>query len=98
MLIIPNATVYLKTQGIDPKTHPVVPELVSNILHVWRVLFLIYVTLPNLQDRIREYFEKINVAENPPASTHKATLSIFNPFKHIHVFFPILSFHQNAQK
>ncbi|KDR85659.1 hypothetical protein GALMADRAFT_84695 [Galerina marginata CBS 339.88] len=38
-------SVYLKSRGIDPKTHPVIPEL----------------------DRIREYFEKINIAENPPA-------------------------------
>ncbi|PPQ77038.1 hypothetical protein CVT25_014855 [Psilocybe cyanescens] len=38
--------IYLKSRGIDPKTHPVIPEL----------------------DRIREYFEKINNAENPPAS------------------------------
>ena len=29
-LIMHHATVYLKTRGIDPKTHPVVPELVSN--------------------------------------------------------------------
>ncbi|KAF9055956.1 Sas10/Utp3/C1D family-domain-containing protein [Panaeolus papilionaceus] len=37
--------VYLKTRGIDPKTHPVISEL----------------------DRIRQYFEKVNKAENPPA-------------------------------
>ena len=36
--------------------------------------------MANLQDRIRQYFEKINAAENPPASTHKATLSTY-PFK-----------------
>ena len=41
----------------------------------------------NLQDRIREYFEKINVAENPPASMHKTTLSTFTPFKHPHSCF-----------
>ena len=34
MLMILNATVYLKTRGIDPKTHPVIPELVSKILSV----------------------------------------------------------------
>ncbi|KAF4611915.1 hypothetical protein D9613_004188 [Agrocybe pediades] len=37
--------IYLKSRGIDPKTHPVISEL----------------------DRIRQYFEKINHAENPPA-------------------------------
>lgn len=37
--------IYLKSKGIDPKTHPVVPEL----------------------DRIRQYFEKISNAENPPS-------------------------------
>ncbi|GLB43492.1 putative sas10/Utp3/C1D family protein [Lyophyllum shimeji] len=36
--------IYLKTRGIDPKTHPVVPEL----------------------DRVKEYFNKIANAENPP--------------------------------
>jgi exosome complex protein LRP1 len=40
ILTILNATVYLKTRGIDPKTHPVIPELVSNFLYVWRVSFL----------------------------------------------------------
>ena len=40
MLMIRNATVYLKTRGIDPKTHPVVPELVSNILHVMACFIL----------------------------------------------------------
>ena len=33
--------------------------------------------MTNLQDRIRQYFEKINVAENPPTSTHKTTLSAY---------------------
>ncbi|KAF8963843.1 Sas10/Utp3/C1D family-domain-containing protein [Flammula alnicola] len=37
--------IYLKARGIDPKTHPVIPEL----------------------DRIKQYFEKISNAENPPA-------------------------------
>ncbi|KAF9486499.1 hypothetical protein BDN70DRAFT_870056 [Pholiota conissans] len=37
--------IYLKSKGIDPKTHPVISEL----------------------DRIRQYFEKISNAENPPA-------------------------------
>ncbi|TFK41892.1 Sas10/Utp3/C1D family-domain-containing protein [Crucibulum laeve] len=37
--------VYLKSKGIDPRTHPVIPEL----------------------DRVRQYFEKIKSAENPPA-------------------------------
>ncbi|KAF5384924.1 hypothetical protein D9615_001125 [Tricholomella constricta] len=37
--------IYLKSRGIDPKTHPVVPEL----------------------DRVKEYFNKISNAENPPA-------------------------------
>ncbi|KAF8079087.1 hypothetical protein FPV67DRAFT_1663741 [Lyophyllum atratum] len=36
--------IYLKSRGIDPKTHPVVPEL----------------------DRVKEYFNKISTAENPP--------------------------------
>ncbi|KIM47560.1 hypothetical protein M413DRAFT_439227, partial [Hebeloma cylindrosporum] len=37
--------IYLKSRGIDPKSHPVISEL----------------------DRIRQYFEKISNAENPPA-------------------------------
>ncbi|KAG5643137.1 hypothetical protein DXG03_001527 [Asterophora parasitica] len=37
--------IYLKSRGIDPKTHPVVSEL----------------------DRVKEYFNKISTAENPPA-------------------------------
>ncbi|KAF9451402.1 C1D-domain-containing protein [Macrolepiota fuliginosa MF-IS2] len=36
--------IYLKTKGVAPGTHPVVPEL----------------------DRVRQYFEKISNAENPP--------------------------------
>ncbi|KAF5312408.1 hypothetical protein D9619_002651 [Psilocybe cf. subviscida] len=38
-------TVYLKSKGIDPRTHPVIGEL----------------------DRIRQYFDKISNAENPPS-------------------------------
>lgn len=52
-------------------------------------------SLANLQDRIREYFEKINVAENPPASTHKTTSSTSTPlqiftfmFCFLFLFFP----------
>ncbi|KAH0591239.1 Nuclear nucleic acid-binding protein C1D [Termitomyces sp. J132] len=36
--------IYLKSRGIDPKTHPVVSEL----------------------ERVKQYFDKISVAENPP--------------------------------
>ncbi|XP_006454182.1 hypothetical protein AGABI2DRAFT_54830, partial [Agaricus bisporus var. bisporus H97] len=36
--------IYLKTKGLDPKTHGVVEEL----------------------DRVRQYFQKIDQAENPP--------------------------------
>ncbi|KAG6851380.1 hypothetical protein H0H93_005778 [Arthromyces matolae] len=36
--------IYLKTKGIDPKTHPVVSEL----------------------ERVKQYFNKISAAENPP--------------------------------
>ncbi|KAK7465556.1 hypothetical protein VKT23_005531 [Stygiomarasmius scandens] len=39
--------IYLKSRGIDPKTHPVIAEL----------------------DRIRQYFNKIKDAENPPTRT-----------------------------
>ncbi|KAG6911331.1 hypothetical protein DXG01_001002 [Tephrocybe rancida] len=38
--------IYLKTRGIDPKTHPVVAEL----------------------ERVKQYFNKISAAENPPLS------------------------------
>ncbi|KAF9469740.1 hypothetical protein BDZ94DRAFT_1206523 [Collybia nuda] len=38
--------IYLKSRGIDPKTHPVVPEL----------------------DRVRQYFEKISIAEKGPTT------------------------------
>ncbi|TFY73680.1 hypothetical protein EWM64_g10331 [Hericium alpestre] len=39
--------IYLKTRGVDPKTHPVIAEL----------------------DRVRQYFDKIKNAENPPKRT-----------------------------
>ncbi|THV06592.1 hypothetical protein K435DRAFT_645058 [Dendrothele bispora CBS 962.96] len=39
--------IYLKSRGIDPKTHPVFAEL----------------------DRVRQYFDKIKNAENPPTRT-----------------------------
>ncbi|KAG6854157.1 hypothetical protein C0991_010068 [Blastosporella zonata] len=41
--------IYLKSRGIDPKTHPVVAELVR-------------------QERVKQYFNKISTAENPPPS------------------------------
>ncbi|CCM03645.1 uncharacterized protein FIBRA_05789 [Fibroporia radiculosa] len=39
--------IYLRTRGLDPKSHPVIAEL----------------------DRIRQYFDKIKNAEEPPKST-----------------------------
>lgn len=59
-------SVYLKSRGIDPKTHPVIPELVRMLL----TNFIHHNQLKHtdIQDRIRQYFEKINNAENPPAS------------------------------
>ena len=38
--------VYLKTKGIDPKTHPVIGELVCNFLHGITFVFIIYITGP----------------------------------------------------
>ncbi|KAK0456144.1 hypothetical protein EV421DRAFT_1728910 [Armillaria borealis] len=51
--------IYLKSRGIDPKTHPVVSELVRPSL---------ICSIPNYnlkQDRIKGYFDKIDKADKP---------------------------------
>ncbi len=58
------STVYLKTKGIDPKTHPVISELVGSLLQPCQA----YLTLK--QDRIKQYFDKIQNAENPASECH----------------------------
>jgi len=55
------STVYLKTKGIDPETHPVVSELVGSLFYPCQT----HLTLK--QDRIKQYFDKIQNAENPPS-------------------------------
>ena len=58
-------TVYLKTNGIDPRTHPVFTELVCQPSSISeRVLS----SLSRIQERVRQYIEKISTAENPETS------------------------------
>ena len=61
VLTLTMYSVYLKTRGIDPKTHPVMGELVTSI-------FSLTCCLPDaslLKERTRQYFEKIANAEKP---------------------------------
>ncbi|PBL00674.1 hypothetical protein ARMGADRAFT_1073015 [Armillaria gallica] len=51
--------IYLKSRGIDPKTHPVVSELVRPSLTAQLP------TTTSKQDRIKGYFDKIDKAEKP---------------------------------
>lgn len=55
---------YLKLKGVDPKTHPVISELVSPPP---KLLFTNHAHFNLSQDRIREYYDKISRTENPPA-------------------------------
>lgn len=57
--------VYLKSRGIDPKTHSVVSELVR-ILVANAQLPCFHLKI--YQDRVKQYFDKITAAENPPTS------------------------------
>ncbi|KAJ3721895.1 Sas10/Utp3/C1D family-domain-containing protein [Lentinula raphanica] len=50
--------IYLRTRGIDPKSHPVVSEL----------------------ERVRQYFEKIKNAENPPVRATQVDKAAANRF------------------
>jgi exosome complex protein LRP1 len=61
----------LKTQGIDPKTHPVVHELVG-IPHLAAVL--VWLLNQGEQERVKQYFDKIKEAEDPAKRSHVASL------------------------
>ena len=56
-----ESIVYLKLEGVDPKTHPVVGELVRSYVTLY-----LKIVLMKLQGRIKEYFDKIEKTENPP--------------------------------
>ena len=56
--------VYLKTRGINPKTHPVVGELVCRDLVKCQIHLLSLYS----QDRIKQYFDKIKNTEDPEKS------------------------------
>lgn len=58
-------SVYLKTRGIDPKTHPVMGELVKSIVYL---IYFLNDASP-LKERTRQYFEKIANAEKPAKRT-----------------------------
>ena len=56
----------MKTRGVDPKSHPVVAELVSILAR-----FLLTRNQPVTQDRVRQYFDKIKDAEDPEKRTSR---------------------------
>jgi hypothetical protein len=56
-------SVYLKTRGVDPKTHPVVQELVSSAIFLVRHI-ISHTSCPP-KERVKQYFDKIKEAEDP---------------------------------